>query len=57
MPAWMTCSKLAHPYARALIGAVPAMHPPEPRRGVQRRLAGDFASAAHPPSDCRLHAR
>ena len=46
-----------HPYTRALIAAVPAMHPAQRRRGEQRRLAGDIPSALHPPPGCRFHTR
>jgi oligopeptide/dipeptide ABC transporter ATP-binding protein len=46
-----------HPYTRALIAAVPAMHPSQRRRGERRRLTGDIPSALHPPSGCRFHTR
>jgi oligopeptide/dipeptide ABC transporter ATP-binding protein len=46
-----------HPYTRALIAAVPAMHPSRRRRGEARRLAGDIPNASHPPSGCRFHTR
>jgi oligopeptide/dipeptide ABC transporter ATP-binding protein len=46
-----------HPYTRALIAAVPAMHPSQRRRGGARRLAGDIPSALHPPPGCRFHTR
>jgi oligopeptide/dipeptide ABC transporter ATP-binding protein len=46
-----------HPYTRALIASVPAMHPSKRRRGEQRRLPGDIPSALHPPSGCRFHPR
>jgi oligopeptide/dipeptide ABC transporter ATP-binding protein len=46
-----------HPYTRALIAAVPAMHPSQRRRGGTRRLAGDIPSALHPPAGCRFHTR
>ena len=46
-----------HPYTRALIAAVPAMHPSRRRRGETRRLAGDIPSALHPPPGCRFHTR
>jgi oligopeptide/dipeptide ABC transporter ATP-binding protein len=46
-----------HPYTRALIAAVPAMHPSQRRRGETRRLAGDIPSALHPPPGCRFHTR
>jgi oligopeptide/dipeptide ABC transporter ATP-binding protein len=46
-----------HPYTKALIASVPAMHPSRRRRGEQRRLAGDIPSALHPPPGCRFHTR
>jgi oligopeptide/dipeptide ABC transporter ATP-binding protein len=46
-----------HPYTRALIAAVPAMHPSRRRRGGARRLVGDIPSALHPPPGCRFHTR
>jgi oligopeptide/dipeptide ABC transporter ATP-binding protein len=46
-----------HPYTKALIAAVPAMHPSLRRRGGARRLAGDIPSALHPPPGCRFHTR
>jgi len=46
-----------HPYTRALIAAVPAMHPSLRRRGEGRRLAGDIPAASHAPTGCRFHPR
>jgi oligopeptide/dipeptide ABC transporter ATP-binding protein len=46
-----------HPYTRALIAAVPAMHPSQRRPGGTRRLTGDIPGALHPPSGCRFHTR
>jgi oligopeptide/dipeptide ABC transporter ATP-binding protein len=46
-----------HPYTKALIASVPAMHPSRRRRGERPRLAGDIPSALHPPSGCRFHTR
>jgi len=46
-----------HPYTKALIASVPAMHPLRRRRGQTRHLAGDIPSALHPPPGCRFHTR
>jgi oligopeptide/dipeptide ABC transporter ATP-binding protein len=46
-----------HPYTRALIAAVPAMHPSLRRRGEGRRLAGDIPATSHAPTGCRFHPR
>ena len=46
-----------HPYTKALIASVPAMHPSRRRRGGQPRLGGDIPSALHPPPGCRFHTR
>jgi oligopeptide/dipeptide ABC transporter ATP-binding protein len=44
-----------HPYARALLSAVPEPNP----RATKRRivLSGDIPSPAHPPSGCPFHPR
>ncbi|HSU04839.1 MAG TPA: oligopeptide/dipeptide ABC transporter ATP-binding protein [Acetobacteraceae bacterium] len=48
-----------HPYTRALIAAVPVMHPADRarRRASRARVAGDIPSALHPPKGCRFHTR
>jgi peptide/nickel transport system ATP-binding protein/oligopeptide transport system ATP-binding protein len=44
-----------HPYARALLDAVPVHHPRLRRR--RKLVAGDLPSPANPPSGCRFHPR
>ncbi len=54
-PAAQVIGDPAHPYTRALIGAVPS---PDPReRAAPRILAGEAPDAAHVPAGCRFHPR
>lgn len=45
----------AHPYTRALLGAMPSMDPD--RRTMVAPLAGDPPNPINPPSGCRFHTR
>jgi peptide/nickel transport system ATP-binding protein len=45
----------AHPYARALLAAMPSMDPD--RRTMEAPLAGDPPNPINPPSGCRFHTR
>ncbi len=45
----------AHPYTRALLGAMPSMDPD--RRTKEAPLAGDPPNPINPPSGCRFHTR
>lgn len=47
----------AHPYSRALIGAVPAARSRHGRRVAPLALTGEAPSPLHPPSGCALHPR
>jgi oligopeptide/dipeptide ABC transporter ATP-binding protein len=45
-----------HPYTRALIESVPALHS-RLRRRIHPQLTGDISSALSPPTGCRFHTR
>ena len=44
-----------HPYARALLSAIPSLDPCD--RGRAQRLSGEIPSPINPPSGCRFHPR
>lgn len=48
-------SQPAHPYTRALLGAMPSMDPE--RRTKEAPLAGDPPNPINPPPGCRFHTR
>ena len=48
-------NKPLHPYTKALLSAIPAVHPRD-KRQVQP-LAGDVPSPVNPPSGCAFHPR
>lgn len=48
-------TKQYHPYAEALLGAVPNPDPDKP--GVRAQISGDIPNASDPPRGCRFHTR
>ena len=53
-PAEELCRNPKHPYSKALLSAVPGLHPDGKERIV---LQGDVPSPLNPPSGCRFHPR
>jgi oligopeptide/dipeptide ABC transporter ATP-binding protein len=49
--------KPRHPYANALLSAVPTPDPAEAAKKKKIILVGDVPSPVHPPSGCRFHPR
>ena len=48
-------AKPQHPYTKALLSAIPSLHPED--RGKAQKLEGEIPSPATPPSGCRFHTR
>ncbi len=48
-------AKPQHPYTKALLSAIPSLHPED--RGKSQKLEGEIPSPATPPSGCRFHTR
>ncbi len=47
----------AHPYAQALLSAIPIPDPDREKERIRRRLMGDPPSPSNPPSGCTFHPR
>lgn len=56
-PALGFSARARHPYARALLDAVPRLDPLTERTRAVPALRGEIPSALHPPSGCRFHTR
>ena len=54
-PAEELCRNPQHPYTRALLSAVPTIHPQEGKKRIL--LSGDVPSPLNPPGGCRFHPR
>ena len=54
-PAHEVCASPRHPYTRALLSAVPTIHPETGRKRIL--LAGDVPSPLDPPAGCPFHPR
>ena len=54
-PSHEVCASPRHPYTRALLSAVPTIHPETGRKRIL--LAGDVPSPLDPPAGCPFHPR